>query len=74
LLDKQQAEQLTEAERPEVLALMHLSGEGPLLKAQALREAVRRGLREPLGSRARRVHRLRRHPLLGNLGHFEDET
>jgi hypothetical protein len=48
LLDKQQAGELSEAERPELLALLQLYQEGLLLKAQALQEAVRRGLREPL--------------------------
>jgi hypothetical protein len=35
-------------ERSEMLALMQVYAEGLLRKAQALREAVRRGLREPL--------------------------
>lgn len=48
LLDKQQAGELSEAERPELLALLQLYQEGLLLKAQALQEAVQRGLREPL--------------------------
>ncbi len=48
LLDKQQAGVLTEAERAELLALMQVYQEGLLQKAQALREAVQRGLREPL--------------------------
>lgn len=48
LLDKQQAGELTEAEHTELLALMQVYQEGLLRKAQALREAVRRGLREPL--------------------------
>ena len=50
LLDTQQAGWLTEAERTELRALMQLYEEGLLRKAQALREAVRRGLREPLGA------------------------
>lgn len=48
LLDKQQAGELTEADRSELLALMQVYQEGLLRKAQALREAVQRGLREPL--------------------------
>jgi hypothetical protein len=48
LLDKQQAGELSAAEHPELLALMQLYQEGLLRKAQALGEAVRRGLREPL--------------------------
>jgi predicted DNA-binding protein len=48
LLDKQQAGALIEAERSELLALMQVYQESLLRKAQALREAVQRGLREPL--------------------------
>ena len=48
LLDRQQTGEFTEAERPESLALMQVYQEGLLRKAQALREAVQRGLREPL--------------------------
>ena len=48
LLDKQQAGILTEAERPQLWELMRVYQEKLLLKAQALREAVERGLREPL--------------------------
>lgn len=48
LLDRQQAGQLTEEERAELLSLMQIYQEGLLRKAQALREAVQRGLREPL--------------------------
>lgn len=48
LLDKQQAGQLTADERPELLALMQIYQEGLLRKAQALKEAVQRGLRQPL--------------------------
>lgn len=50
LLDKQQSGTLTEVERPELLALLQLYQEGLLRKAQALHEAVRRGLRESLAS------------------------
>jgi hypothetical protein len=48
LLDQQQAGGLPDAERVELLALMQLYQEGLLRKAQALHEAVKRGLREPL--------------------------
>jgi hypothetical protein len=50
LLDRQQAGSLTDAERGELLTLMQAYQEGLLRKAQALQEAVRRGLREPLAS------------------------
>jgi len=48
LLHKQQASQLAEAEYIELTELMQVYQEGLLRKAQALREAVQRGLREPL--------------------------
>jgi hypothetical protein len=48
LLHRQQAGKLSDTERSEMLALMQVYLEGLLRKAQALREAVRRGLREPL--------------------------
>jgi hypothetical protein len=48
LLDHQQAGSLTEAERVELAALMQVYASGTLRKAFGLREAVRRGLREPL--------------------------
>lgn len=48
LLDRQQAGELTPEERSELLVLMQLYQEGLLRKAQALHEAVRRGLRQPL--------------------------
>lgn len=48
LLDQQQAGVLTDAERPELSTLMQIYQEKLLQKAQALREAVQRGLREPL--------------------------
>ncbi len=48
LLDRQQAGLLTDAERAELTALVQMYQDGLLRKAQALREAVRRGLREPL--------------------------
>jgi hypothetical protein len=48
LLDRQQAGLLTPAERVETAGLMEQYQESLLRKAQALREAVRRGLREPL--------------------------
>ncbi|UFP94104.1 hypothetical protein [Gloeobacter morelensis] len=48
LLDRQQAGELAEGERSQLMALMQIYQEGLLRKAQALHEAVRRGLREPL--------------------------
>lgn len=48
LLQRQQAQALSVPERAELLALMQVYQEGLLRKAQALREAVRRGLRAPL--------------------------
>lgn len=48
LLNKQQSGTLRNNEEPELLALMLSYQENLLRKAQALREAVRRGLREPL--------------------------
>lgn len=48
LLDRQQAGELHAEERLELLGLLQVYQEGTLRKAQGLREAVRRGLREPL--------------------------
>jgi hypothetical protein len=48
LLDRQQAGKLRGAERDELAALMQVYHECLVRKAQALGEAVRRGLREPL--------------------------
>lgn len=48
LLYKQQAEPMSEAERAELRMLMDIYGAGQLRKAEALVEAVRRGLRGPL--------------------------
>lgn len=48
LLQKQQAQELSVPERTELLALMQVYQEGLLRKAQALHEAVRRGLRTSL--------------------------
>jgi predicted DNA-binding protein len=48
LLSHQQAGTLPLAERPELTALMEVYQTQLLRKAQALREAVRRGLRPPL--------------------------
>jgi phytoene/squalene synthetase len=48
LLAKQQAGHLTQEERPALLAMMQVYQDGLLRKAQALNEAVRRGLRPPL--------------------------
>ncbi len=50
LLYNQQAGTLTNSEHLELLVLMQIYQENLLLKAQALREAVGRGLREPLES------------------------
>jgi hypothetical protein len=47
LLDRQQAQRVTETERTELQALMQRYQEGLLRKAEALNEAVRRGLRAP---------------------------
>ena len=48
LLQRQQAGSLTDAERGELASLIGLYQRLLLRKAQALREAVRRGLRDPL--------------------------
>jgi hypothetical protein len=48
LLERQQAGSLAAEERAETMALMERYQDSLLRKAQALREAVRRGLREPL--------------------------
>ena len=48
LLDKQQGGTLSESDRVELSALMELYQDGLLRKAQGLREAVKRGLIEPL--------------------------
>lgn len=50
LLDKQQAGELAEEERSQLWTLLQVYQEQWLQKAQALSEAVRRGLREPLSS------------------------
>lgn len=50
LLDRQQAGKLSEAERNKLTALMQVYHECLVRKAQAIGEAVRRGLREPLAS------------------------
>lgn len=50
LLDRQQAGMLSESERAELQTLMQTYQIGLLRKAQALHEAVKRGLMEPLGS------------------------
>ena len=49
LLDHQQAGVMTKADRSELDALLQSYQEGLLRKAQALQEAVRRGLLEPAG-------------------------
>lgn len=48
LLEKQQGGDLNELEKLELDALMRVYDIGTLRKAQALAEAVKRGLREPL--------------------------
>ncbi len=48
LLDLQSAGELTSALRSELAGLMEIYQDGTLLKAQALREAVQRGLMPPL--------------------------
>lgn len=48
LLNRQQAGTIRKTEQSELLALMQDYQENLLRKAQALREAVRRGLRKPL--------------------------
>ncbi|MCI0489138.1 MAG: hypothetical protein L0229_21305 [Blastocatellia bacterium] len=48
LLDRQEAGNLSESERGELTALMQVYHECLIRKAQSLREAVRRGLRETL--------------------------
>jgi hypothetical protein len=48
LLEKQEVGTLAPSERAELLACMQLYQQGLLLKAHALNDAVRRGLRPPL--------------------------
>jgi predicted transcriptional regulator len=48
LLDEQQSGTLTERQQTELLALMQVYAVNWLRQAEALAEAVRRGLREPL--------------------------
>lgn len=48
LLDQQQADRLTDAERAELAGLLQAYRRGLVRKAQGLAEAVRRGLRPPL--------------------------
>jgi hypothetical protein len=48
LLEKQQAGHLAQEDRAALLALMQVYQEGLLRKAQALHQAVQRGLRPPL--------------------------
>jgi len=48
LLEKQREGTLTESERPELLALMHVYERLWVRQSGALAEAVRRGLRKPL--------------------------
>lgn len=48
LLKKQREGELTESERPELLALMQVYNQLWIRQSEALAEAVRRGLRRPL--------------------------
>lgn len=48
LLQRQQAETLAVQEQAELASLMQVYQEGLVRKAEALREAVRRGLRQPV--------------------------
>lgn len=48
LLQRQQAEALSVSEQSELASLMQVYQEGLVRKAEALREAVRRGLRQPV--------------------------
>ncbi len=48
LLAKQQGGRMTDEDRTDLLALLQMYQDGLLRKAQALHEAVRRGLRSPL--------------------------
>ncbi len=50
LLEKQRESQLTDSEAKDLRRLMFIYQEGLLRKAMSTREAVRRGLREPLAS------------------------
>ena len=52
LLSKQQADTLSEAERPELWRVVQIYQTLLVKKAVALREAVERGLREPLEARS----------------------
>jgi hypothetical protein len=48
LLDKQQSGELEGPEKDELAVLVYVYEQGTLLKAKAIHEAVRRGLREPI--------------------------
>ncbi len=50
LLHRQQAGMLSADERLELATLLQIYQEGLVRQAQAMRETVRRGLREPLGA------------------------
>jgi hypothetical protein len=50
LLERQREGLLTPDEQSELLGLMQIYQEGMLRKAQALKESVQRGLREPLSA------------------------
>lgn len=48
LLDKQQAGEIDDLEKDELSVLVYIYEQGTLMKAKAIQEAVRRGLREPI--------------------------
>ena len=50
LLERQREGELTESQRPELLALMQVYNQLWIRQSEALTEAVRRGLRRPLES------------------------
>ncbi len=50
LLDKQQAGEILGPEKDELSVLVYIYEQGSLLKAQAIYEAIRRGLREPINA------------------------
>lgn len=50
LLDKQQAGEILDVEKDELSVLVYIYEQGSLLKAQAIYEAIRRGLRQPINA------------------------
>jgi negative regulator of replication initiation len=50
LLDKQQAGDISSAEKDELAVLVYIYEQGSLLKVKALSEAIRRGMREPVNA------------------------